>query len=79
MAWLQLRLDAHKDEAPMLEDWLLEHGASAVTLQDNADQPVLEPGVGETPLWQDTRVTGLFPADTAMQPILDNLPPSPCC
>ncbi len=74
MAWLQLRLDAHKDEAPMLEDWLLEHGASAVTLQDNADQPVLEPGVGETPLWQDTRVTGLFPADTAMQPILDNLP-----
>lgn len=74
MTWLQLRLDTDKSEAPALEDWLLENGASAVTLQDNADQPVLEPGVGETPLWQATRVTGLFTADTAMEPILDRLP-----
>ena len=30
---------------------MLATGAVAVTMEDNADQPVLEPGVGETPLW----------------------------
>lgn len=70
MTWLQLRLDAEKPEVEALEALLLSSGASAVTLQDNADQPVLEPGVGETPLWQLTRVTGLYPADTPMDAIL---------
>jgi ribosomal protein L11 methyltransferase len=39
---------------------LLEIGALSVTLQDSADEPVFEPGVGETPLWQATRVLALF-------------------
>ncbi len=36
------------------------HGALAITLSDAGDAPVLEPLPGETPLWQDTQVTGLF-------------------
>ena len=35
----------------------------SVTLQDNADQPILEPALGETPLWNETRITGLFEVD----------------
>ena len=50
MPWLQLRLDTDPDGVEALEDRMLATGAAAVTLQDNADQPVLEPGVGETPL-----------------------------
>ena len=74
MAWLQLRLDTHPDEIASLEDLMLASGAVAVTMEDNADQPVLEPGVGETPLWGHTRLTGLYPADTAMDAVLAQFP-----
>lgn len=69
MAWLQLTYDSSRDQAPDLEDALLELGAASVTLQDNADEPVLEPGVGERPLWSETRVVALFPADTDLDPV----------
>ena len=74
MTWLQLRLDTDPEHATTLEDALLEAGAVAVTLEDNADEPVLEPGVGETPLWRQTRLTGLFPADTDMHAVRKRLP-----
>lgn len=63
MPWLELRIDSNREDAPALEDALLAAGALSVTLQDNADQPIFEPALGETPLWQETRVTGLFEAD----------------
>ncbi|PLW81076.1 50S ribosomal protein L11 methyltransferase [Kineobactrum sediminis] len=74
MSWLQLRLDTDPEQAAMLEQHMLEAGAVAVTMEDNADQPVLEPGVGETPLWRQTRLTGLYPADTDMQAVLGHFP-----
>ena len=55
---------------------MLATGAVAVTLEDNADQPVLEPGVGETPLWGHTRLTGLYPAETDMTEVLGQFPPA---
>ena len=70
MSWLQLRFDADPASAEALQDALTEVGAAAVTLEDNADQPVYEPGVGETPMWQQTRVTGLFPADADTDALL---------
>ena len=68
MPWLQLRVDTSREQAERIENALLSAGAVSVTLQDNADQPILEPGLGETPLWDQTRVTGLFDAevDTAV-------------
>tara|TARA_R110001599_G_scaffold192503_1_gene387916 strand:+ start:38255 stop:39145 length:891 start_codon:yes stop_codon:yes gene_type:complete len=70
MTWLQLRLDTHPNQVDALEDLMLATGAVAVTMEDNADQPVLEPGVGETPLWGQTRLTGLYAADTEMTGVL---------
>ncbi len=75
MSWLQLRLDTAPQRVETLEDVLLASGAVAVTLEDNADQPVLEPAVGETPLWNETRLTALYPADTDMDAVLESLPP----
>ncbi len=75
MTWLQLRLDTDPAQVEQLEQLLLATGAVAVTLEDNADQPVLEPGVGETPLWGHTRLTGLYPADTPMAGVLAAFPP----
>lgn len=74
MSWLQLRLDAQRSDIAELEELLLATGAVAVTLEDNADQPLLEPGVGETPLWNQTRLTGLYPADTDMTCVLQDIP-----
>ncbi len=62
MPWLQLRVDTSRQQAEAVEDALLAAGAVSVTLQDNADQPILEPALGETPLWDQTRVTALFDA-----------------
>ncbi len=62
MPWLQLQIPADPDTADQLEDLLLEMGADAVTMEDAADDPIFEPDPGTTPLWGETRVTGLFDA-----------------
>ena len=63
MPWLQLRIVTSRDDVPKVERALEHHCALSITLEDNADQPIFEPGIGETPLWEDTRVTALFDAD----------------
>jgi ribosomal protein L11 methyltransferase len=60
MPWLQLTFYSTKDDAEKLADLLSEVDASAVTMQDAADQPLYEPPPGTTPLWQLTNVVGLF-------------------
>lgn len=70
MAWLQLLIQANTEQASILSDILSAAGASAVTLRDAADQPLYEPPLGETPLWADTEVIGLFDANTNMDQVL---------
>jgi ribosomal protein L11 methyltransferase len=67
MPWLQLKIISPRRFVESLEDSLLASGAASVTFEDNADQPILEPGLGETPLWDNVKITGLFEAqiDTA--------------
>ena len=67
MPWLQLRTTSRLRPPTEVENALLDAGALSVTLEDNANQPLLEPMPGETPLWDNVRVTGLFEAsiDTA--------------
>ena len=54
-----------REQAPLAELVLEQQGALAVTLQDDGDHPVLEPGPGATPLWPSVHVRGLFEADAA--------------
>lgn len=62
MPWLQLSLEAGAQDPERLSDLFTDLGALSVTLVDAADEPVLEPGPGETPLWSHTRVVALFDA-----------------
>lgn len=71
MSWLQLHILTTPERAPAVEKALQQHGALSVTLADNADQPIFEPELGETPLWNDTKATGLFEADIKTQAVLD--------
>jgi len=62
MSWIQLSFHCGKEQSPTISELLSTIGAVSVTLQDAEDQPLLEPGVGETPLWNQVIVTGLFDA-----------------
>ncbi len=64
MPWLQAHLEVDKSRAPLVELLFQQLGALSVTLADARDQPMLEPPPGAMPLWQDTRVTGLFDGTT---------------
>ncbi|MDJ0805400.1 MAG: 50S ribosomal protein L11 methyltransferase [Gammaproteobacteria bacterium] len=64
MPWLQISIETTEEQAPFLELVLQNLGALSVTLDDAADQAVLEPRPGEQKIWQSTRVSGLFTADT---------------
>jgi len=73
VSWLEVRIEVRETQLEELEDQLLELGALAVTLTDSEDHPVLEPAVGETPLWPKLTVTGLFSGDTSKEPITESL------
>jgi ribosomal protein L11 methyltransferase len=60
-------------DAEVIEVIFERFGASSVTLTDAGNDPVLEPGPGETPLWADTTITGLFTPDINLQPLRDAL------
>ena len=72
--WQELRFSTTPDRLENLESWLFEQGALAVTLEDNADEPLLEPGPGETPLWQNIKLVALFEVGINLSPILANVP-----
>ncbi|WP_341937824.1 50S ribosomal protein L11 methyltransferase [Marinimicrobium sp. C2-29] len=73
MPWLQLKITTDRKAAEPLEDLLLASGAVSVTLEDNADQPILEPALGETPLWDQVRLTGLYDAEVGTSAVLRRL------
>jgi ribosomal protein L11 methyltransferase len=57
----------------LVEDALLELGASSVTFVDRGDEPVLEPLPGEVKLWSDTLVRALFDESSEPACNLDRL------
>ena len=64
MPHLQLTIDIGTRDPQPIEDALFELGAVSVTLLDAADDPVLEPAPGQTPLWPTVVVRALFDSDT---------------
>jgi ribosomal protein L11 methyltransferase len=64
MEWRQFVMRLESLPADAVEAVLTRHGAQAITLTDAADEPVLEPPPGETPLWEQVCITGLFSPST---------------
>ena len=71
--WLQLRFVCDDKTAARLAELLSDVGSLAVSLDDAEDQPLYEPPPGTTPLWANTRVTGLFPGTHSSAPLLAEL------
>jgi ribosomal protein L11 methyltransferase len=67
MPHLELTLSCHESDQPRYEAALADLGALSITLLDaDAETPdeqaILEPGVGETPLWHALQLCALFDA-----------------
>lgn len=64
MPWLQLKLTTSQEQAPLIELLFETMGALSITLGDAGDQPILEPGLDEQPLWHETTITALFDGES---------------
>ncbi|MDH3586530.1 MAG: 50S ribosomal protein L11 methyltransferase [Gammaproteobacteria bacterium] len=73
MEWQQFVMNLDTLNPASVEEILVRHGAQSVTFSDAGDVPVLEPGPGETPLWNNTRITGLFDPGVDMAAVLADL------
>lgn len=73
MTWLQLKIETTKTDAPQFEALLEDIGAAAVLMEDSADQPLLEPPPGAQPLWDATRVVGIFTVDSEIDAVIEYL------
>lgn len=73
MSWSEVRISVRREAVEAAEEALLELGALSITLQDDADHPVLEPGPGETPLWPVVQLCGLFESGIDRACVLDGL------
>jgi len=64
-AWEEVSLSVPREQADKAEEALELQGALAITFEDRADEPVLEPALGTAPLWPEVNLRGLFenPAD----------------
>jgi len=71
--WQHLWLEVPREDVEAVEDALLAAGALSVTLEELGDEPVLEPQPGESPLWAETRVVGLFGGDVSPAAIVGTL------
>lgn len=73
MPFLQLTLELGKTDPEQVEAALFAIGALSVTLEDAADDPILEPAPGALPLWPTVNVKALFDGTTPQQQVIDAL------
>jgi ribosomal protein L11 methyltransferase len=73
MDWRQFVMDLEKLNPDSVEEIFARHGANSITFTDAGDRPVLEPSPGEVPLWQDTRISGLFSPEVDIAQLQDDL------
>jgi len=73
MAWIQINTTVSENLAEPLSDAFMEVNAASVTFQDAQDQPIFEPELNTTPVWQQTKVIGLFDAQVDAQAIIQQL------
>ena len=57
------------DQLDAVEEAFWSVGAMSVTLLDAGDEPLLEPGPGETPVWANSRLEALVPADVRVDDV----------
>ncbi|MBO1923817.1 50S ribosomal protein L11 methyltransferase [Thiomicrorhabdus sp. 6S3-12] len=73
MAWIQINVTVEEALAEPLSDAFMECESASVTFEDAEDQPIFEPEIGTTPIWQNTKVTALFDAEVNGKAIIEQV------
>ena len=73
MYWNQISFEVKKLEADLASEVLMGLGSISITYSDAHDDAIYEPPLGETPLWEFTRITALFKPEVSTQQIIDSL------
>ena len=73
MYWNQISFEVNKLEADLASEVLMGLGSISITYSDAHDDAIYEPPLGETPLWEFTRITALFKPEVSTQKIIDSL------
>ncbi len=71
--WQQITFKAAPKQVEDVSELLENLGAVAITATDAGDEPILEPEIGTTPLWQDIKITVLFPHEMSLSPVINSL------
>ena len=69
MNWLRVTVQLGALDPAAIESALLELGAIAIDYRDGADDPILEPAPGETPLWSSLSLSALLPPQLSHQQV----------
>ncbi|MCL4126742.1 UNVERIFIED_CONTAM: hypothetical protein GTU68_038349 [Idotea baltica] len=64
---LQLRVQINAQAAEHVEELLFTCGAVSVSYEDAADEPILEPSIGDHPLWSNLFMQGHFTSEQSIQ------------
>ncbi len=73
MYWNQISFEINKLEADLASEVLMGLGSISITYSDAHDDAIYEPPLGETPLWEFTKITALFKPEVSTQQIIDSL------
>ena len=73
MYWNQISFEINKLEADLASEVLMGLGSISITYSDAHDDAIYEPPLGETPLWEFTRITALFESEVSTKQIIDSL------
>ncbi len=73
MSWLQIILEVDASRVEEISEALFSIGALSVTFADAEDEPLYEPPLNTMPLWQHTRVVGLFDSSVDSSQLLSQL------
>lgn len=65
MAWHQISVTSNEADASDISDFFSELGAVSVTFMSAEAQPVYEPDIGETRIWERTKTIALFELDAS--------------
>lgn len=73
MPWLKITFAVQKAELEHVSERLEQADAQAVTIEDAGDHPLFDRHDGELPVWDDSKVSGLFDAESGVDDVLANL------
>ena len=73
MYWNQISFEVKKLEADLASEVLMGLGSISITYSDAHDDAIYEPPLGETPLWEFTKITALFKPEVSTKQIIDSL------